>query len=227
MESRGHGQHRTSHSSNSSLTLLIGLALVALTAAHLRAQEGPPPNRTAPITGRALPPQATSAQAQFEGELEVQYEESANGGRLLHFLKTGNQRLRLQFSAEPPTNLLTGTRVRVQGTLQGNTLALGGTESVQALALPTSNTFGAQQTLVILVNFLDKPSIPYDLSSAYTTTFQTTSDFFLENSYRQTSLTGNVYGWYTIPLDSTTCDTTQIASLAEEAATANGVNVSA
>ncbi len=227
MEPRDHGQHRTSHPFSWSLTLLVGLALAALTAPHLRAQDGPPPNRLAQITNRALPPQATSdAQAQFEGELEVQYEESANGGRLLHFLKTGNQRLRLQFAAEPPTNLLTGTRVRVRGTLQGNTLALGGSESVQALALPTSNTFGAQQTLVILVNFLDKPSIPFDLSSAYATTFQKTSDFFLENSYQQTSLTGNVYGWYTIAMDSTTCDTTQIASLAEEAATAHGVNVS-
>ena len=57
--------------------------------------------------------------------------------------------------------------------------------------------------------------------------FDKTSQFFRENSHQQTWLTGDVVGYYTIALNSTICNTSQIASLAKQAATTAGVDVSA
>jgi hypothetical protein len=93
---------------------------------------------------------------------------------------------------------------------------------------PLPNTFGAQSTLVILVNFQDAPTNqPYTVAAAQSLVFGTVSSFFMENSYQQTWLTGNVVGWYTIPLSSTTCNISSIASYAQSAASAAGVNLSA
>jgi hypothetical protein len=52
------------------------------------------------------------------------------------------------------------------------------------------------------------------------------SNFITENSYGQTSLTGAVVGWYTIPDSVTTCNISQIATDAQNAAVAAGVNLS-
>jgi M6 family metalloprotease-like protein len=82
--------------------------------------------------------------------------------------------------------------------------------------------------LVILVNFQDAPTNqPYTVAAAQNLVFGTVSNFFLENSYQQTWLTGDVVGWYTIPLSSTTCNLTSIASSAQTAASAAGINLSA
>ncbi len=90
-----------------------------------------------------------------------------------------------------------------------------------------SNTLGEQRTLLILINFQDKPTTqPFTLNSARFV-FDRTSQFFWENSYQRTWLTGDVVGYYTIALNSSVCDTSQIASLAKQAATTAGVNVSA
>ena len=52
------------------------------------------------------------------------------------------------------------------------------------------------------------------------------TNFFYEASYQQTSLTGNVFGPYTISISSTGCDYYGIAMAAEQAATAAGVSLS-
>jgi hypothetical protein len=80
---------------------------------------------------------------------------------------------------------------------------------------------------VILVNFQDNPIQPYTVSYAQSVMFGTTSDFFYENSYQQTWLTGDVAGWYTIPLSSTVCDLFSIASYAKSVASAAGFDLAA
>ena len=108
-------------------------------------------------------------------------EDSAAGARLLHFLNTGSRRLQLRFT-DAPLDWQSGTRVKVRGRLQDtNTLALSASRDVQMLSLPTVNTFGAQNTLVMLINFSDNASQPYAPSSV-TTTFQTTSNTILNLS---------------------------------------------
>ncbi|RPJ57574.1 MAG: peptidase M11, partial [Acidobacteria bacterium] len=208
--------------------LAMGAAIAALAAIILLAPgAGFSLAQDAPAAG--LPPQASArADAQFEGELEVLYEEHEDGARLLHYLHVGNgRRLRLQFEGLAP-DLETGSRVRARGRLQNEALTVSSNRGVEALAIASPNTFGSQRVIVILVNFQDNPSTPYSAASAYTTTFQAASNFYAENSYGQTSLSGDVFGWYTIPMSSTTCDTNQIAALADQAAVAlGGANLSA
>jgi hypothetical protein len=86
-------------------------------------------------------------------------------------------------------------------------------------------TFGSQNTLVILVNFQDEAIQPYAVSDVQNAFFTTANNFITENSYGQTSLTGDVVGWYTIPDSVTTCNISQIATNAQNAAVAAGVNL--
>ena len=110
-----------------------------------------------------------------------------------------------------------------------NLLALqSGSESMQTVAVASTNTFSEQRTLVLLINFQDKPSEqPWTVEQVRDLVFDTTSNFFLENSYQQTWLTGDVAGWYTIPFTSTVCDIFSIASYAKSAASAAGFNLAA
>lgn len=185
----------------------------------------------------------------LEGEIEVQVEDYPDFSRTLFFLRTADGRVPVNFARNPPTNLQTGMHVRLSGTRSGSALTFASVRtSVQASsrgavsanaakrsgpgpsspATPLPNTFGAQSTVVILVNFQDDPSNePYSISAVQSAVFGTGSSFFLENSYQQTWLTGNVAGWFTIPVSSTACDTSSIASYAQSAALAAGVNLSA
>jgi hypothetical protein len=162
-----------------------------------------------------------------EGTLEILHEDGIDGSRFRYFLESPNGRLSLHFATHAPDNVLTGAKVLVSAVQIDGMLALGGSTSVQQTAAgPLPNTFGAQRTVVLLVNFSDNPQQPYAPEEARAAIFQTTSDFFRENSYQQTWLDGNVFGWFTIPLNSATCDYASIASYAQSAATAAGVDLS-
>ena len=58
-------------------------------------------------------------------------------------------------------------------------------------------------------------------------TFSQVNNFFLENSYGQTSLSGIVAGWFTITSASTSCNYNTWASMADQAAINAGVDLSA
>jgi hypothetical protein len=178
----------------------------------------------------SLPPsvrQHVEEDADVEGILEVLHEDGVAGGRFLYQLETAAGRLAVHFAGDGPDNVLSGSRVRVRGTRLDLMLAAAdaGSGSVQADTLALSHTFGAQATLVILVNFTDKPTRPYTVDHARSVVFTTARDFYREGSYGQTWLTGDVAGWYTIPMSSTTCDHNALATHARQAAAAAGVNV--
>ena len=177
-----------------------------------------------------------AAAVDLDGQFEVLHEDFGESGRYLYFLNTSGGHIPLRFSSNPPTRFVTGDHVRVHGTVDKDgtvILASGGnvSNSPKAPPPPTGplpNTFGAQSTLVILVNFQDAPtSQPYTVAAAQSLVFGTVNNFILENSYQQTWLTGDVVGWYTIPVSSTTCNISSIASYAQSAATAAGVTLSA
>ena len=158
---------------------------------------------------------------ELEGTLEVKYEDFKDGShRLRHTLRTDGERITLHFKSPPP-GLLSGTPARVSGVLVDQAMAVeSGEDDMLMLALdggedgvtnsgspaPVANTFGEQRTLVILVNFQDDPVEPYTPQFAHDIIIGETSAFFLENSFGQTWLSGDVTGWYTIPVDSTVCD---------------------
>jgi hypothetical protein len=181
---------------------------------------------------------AQGQSVQLEGELEVvqqDFKDRRDG--LSYSLKLSDgTRVPLHFTNQPPTHLLTGQHIRASGQLAGGNLILysgststtttTSTTTASTVALP--NTFGAQSTLVILVSFQDAPSNqPWTSAQVQSEVFASSgvSGFLQETSYGQTWLTGDVYGWYVIPVTSTTCDTNQIATGANNAATAAGVNV--
>ena len=174
-----------------------------------------------------------NADVELEGAIEIIHEDFGKSGRYLYYLNTSGGRIPLHFVKNPATHVLTGDHVRIRGQQSGGTmiLASGGsvtkTRSTPPPTSPLPYTLGAQSTLVILVNFQDDPANqPYTVANAQSLVFGTASSFFLENSYQQTWLTGDVAGWFTIPLSSTTCNIASIASYANSAASAAGVNLS-
>jgi hypothetical protein len=162
-----------------------------------------------------------------EGTFEILHEDRADGSRFRYFVDSPSGRFSLHFASHAPDHLLTGAKVRVRGVQIDNMLALGGSGSVEPTAPPPlPNTLGAQRTVVLLVNFMDNPVQPYTVDDARSAIFGTTSAFFFENSYQQAWLDGNVFGWFTIPLGSGTCDYASIASHAQSAAVAAGLDLS-
>lgn len=176
-------------------------------------------------------------QIEVEGEIEVSYQDWETESFLFYSLNVGGERLSLHFAEDAPTDYLTGAKVRVKGVRVGDAVALeSGKKSVRATAsgkyepmamTVPPNTFGEQKVLVLLVNFQDKQTQPWTVSQVQSTVFGTVNNFYRESSYQQTWLTGDVYGWYTLPISSSTCDTSAIATYAKQAATAAGVNLSA
>jgi hypothetical protein len=170
-------------------------------------------------------------------------------------MKAGQHTFEVHFAGPEPAGLNTGDVIEVTGVQVGNLLAVSAGEvpntvtttashrnqiESSALAKPSSPTsnfpvapgaLGSQLTLVMLVNFQDNTSQPYTSSQAATAIFTDANAFVLENSYLQTSLTGTVVGWYTLPTTTTAlqtsngCDIQTIQNDANAAATAAGVNV--
>ena len=176
------------------------------------------------------------------GSLEVQVEDYANGThRLRFYLNTARERLPLYFAKDEPGHLLSGARVRVRGKrLNGSVLVPSGspsttptladagsgtTSGLQTLALASPYTFGAQSTLVLLVNFSDNTSQPTTVDAARSLIFTTLSNFDMENSQNQTWLTGDAFGWFTLAMSGSSCDTNTLAAQAKQAATNAGVNL--
>jgi hypothetical protein len=177
-----------------------------------------------------MPASARSAieeHVDMDGDLEVLHEDRVQGSRFVYKLKAFGLDYSLNFKKNPPTHLNSGTKVRVRGVRVNTALALDSGASVQALAAIAPNTFGEQRTLVILVNFRNNPSQPYDVAYA-TNLFNSTSNFFLENSYGQTFLSTTILDWKPIDMDapSGNCDYKLIASKADTAATGAGVTLS-
>ena len=161
---------------------------------------------------------------QIEGELEVHFEDGPRRARVHYHLLTRGRRLALHFATRPP-RLVSGTRVRVKGVRVGDALALKGSGSVKVLALASSNTFGEQRTMVLLVNFQDSPIEPYPVAYAQDVVFSQTSTFYRESSFQQTWLGGDVFGWFTLPVSVNLCDVNAIGTAAKEAAQAALVDV--
>ena len=166
--------------------------------------------------------------ADLQGTLEILHEDWPAGGRYRYYLHSGQIRYSLHLVDSAADHLLTGAAIRVRGVQIGNTLALGGSATVQqAISAPVPNTLGAQATLVMLVNFADDLSQPYTQAIARDVVFNKVSVFFAENSYQQTWLTGDVIGWLATSVSSSTCDTSALATQARSAAAAAGTNLAA
>lgn len=209
------------------LGLLAVLVFVALSSGFAQGTS----TATQPATG-------PSKHVQLEGELEILNKDFKDHAEVSYTLKTTDgKRIAMRFAKQPPTHLLTGDHIQAEGDLSNNTLVLysgsnvktggnGGTTSTSSSTGPLPYTFGAQYTLVVLVNFQDDAVQPYTISDAQAMYSGSVNDFFAENSYGQASIVPTVVGWYTIPDSVTTCNLSQIATDAQNAAVAAGTNLS-
>lgn len=209
-------------------SLLALLALAAVPVASAQADQASPQAQA-----------NSSKHVQLEGELEILTKDFKDHAEVSYSLKTANgQRVAMNFAKEPPTHLLTGDHVQAEGDLSNNTLLLytgsnlkksgtggSGPTSAPTTGIPVPNTFGPQATLVMLVTFQDNPIQPFTVSDVQTLFSGPVNNFFIENSYGQTSIVPTVVGWYTIPDSVTTCNTSQMATDAQNAATAAGVDL--
>lgn len=189
------------------------VVLVALMAGG--ASLGQPVRLTAQVAGAAQGPRSTPVD--LEGELDVIFEDSDAGSRLLHFLQTRTGRIPLRFTGRPP-ELPTGTRVRVRGDLAEGTLS---TSTVTTIVASPSRTLGQQDVLVILMNFASNPVQPYTQAAAASVNAQV-RNFYLENSYGQTTMNFTVTPWMTLTADTSTCAYSTWANLADTEALARG-----
>jgi hypothetical protein len=90
-----------------------------------------------------------------------------------------------------------------------------------------TGTTGEQKTAVILVNFQDNATQPKTPVEVHELVFGQVSDFFWEASYQKTFLSGDVFGWFTIPVATNNCDVKLIVQEANHAAMAVGANLAA
>src|SRR3990172_1233385 len=162
------------------------------------------------------------------GQLEILHEDWPDGARYYWSLKNGSQTYSLYIAGQPG-EFYSGLNVKVKGIGFDDKIAVYPADIIKLVApavLP--NTFGQQKTLVILVTFKDNLTTPHTADFARDVIFtgtQSVSNYFLENSYQQTSLAGDVAGWFQIDHHSSICNLSEIEKLALAAATAARVDV--
>ncbi len=169
----------------------------------------------------------------LQGTLQILVQDSGPTPSVRYFLKTGTSRVELHFAGTPPTKMLSGANVRINGQAQGGDVMLASAASMSLvttdigpapLTLSSPNTFGNQSTIVLLVNFQDDTTQPLDPVVAHDVVFNQTDAFLRENSQNQTFIAdsaNNVLGWYTLPMSKSSCNVNQIGDLADQAAAAD------
>jgi hypothetical protein len=124
---------------------------------------------------------------------------------------------------------LAGKRVSVTGERRGSTLvaAAGGAQQTGASVVAAAT--GTKKIAVHLFNFLNDTAQPWTQSTVRGVVFDNSDSvnaYYQDASFGQLALTGDVFGWFTIPDDNAGCDYTGWGSLARTAAANAGVNLS-
>jgi hypothetical protein len=168
----------------------------------------------------------------LHGEMQVAIEDGQNYSRIRYGLVVAGKQLELHFAGDAPAKFQTGDHVRIEGVQVGEAMATSSAAATSTTTASTTtsstilpSTYGAQKTLVILVNFQDEAIQPVTSSYVSGLVFGSTSSvsaWWLENSFQQTWATGDVAGWYTIPVSYTTCSTSSIATYGNSAAQSAG-----
>ena len=173
----------------------------------------------------------------IEGELDVIAECEETDGRTLYFVNTGKERLSVNFKSAPKEDLRTGMHVSISGSRGSGAEFVADEKPVgirSGEAEASSLVAGEIKVLVFLVNFQNNPEQPYTAAQVNDLMFNeangaSVTRYYRESSYGQAWVTGDTVGWYTLPMDASTtaCDqNSTIATLARNAATAAGINVS-
>ena len=216
---------------------IIALALAALFAAPVAAVEP-----------------GGAAKETHTGTLDALYvetfHESHPGPRFELRTKTGS--IPLAFEAGSPEDLA-GAKVKVTGRRVGKRLEVASARQgrdFEVLASAQENTAGdagsgatadggsgtfstaavaAKKLAIVLINFKDNPSAPFTktaVQSALSGSTTSIKAFFEEESKSSWSVTGSVFGWYTLDTPSNTCDWNTWMTVGANAVAAAGGSLS-
>ncbi len=139
--------------------------------------------------------------------------------------------LRVSASAKLPPP---GSRVAVRGRDEGETFvaAEGGIETLGAVSEQTTMPKSSiKKVAVLMVNFVGDTRMPWTRSQVETSFFsdapaKSVRSYFAEQSYGGMSLSGDIFGYYTIAADRSSCAWSTWHKQARDAATAAGVDLS-
>ena len=169
----------------------------------------------------------------LEGTLVVAHGEDYSKGapRAVWFtkLRTSTGEVELVFSGKRPDGFLNGARVRVRGQLTGGTLAVGANRADAQVTQAVAAITGQRKVAILLLKFAATDAEPYTVAQAKGVIFDnanSVANYFAEQSYGQVTMTGDVFGYYTISINTSTCDFTDIGNKGRAAAEAAGVDLS-
>lgn len=154
-----------------------------------------------------------------EGILEINHTDFLDGsGQNQYIIVTSSgKRIILHSAFRPHINLISGARVRVEGFLIDDHLIFDGDSegSLKVLKYKSarfwgdsahaaiSASLGVQKTIVLLVNFQNTVQPNLTHTEVQDIIFNKVNSYYLETSYNKTSFSGDVFGWYAIPIDQT------------------------
>lgn len=175
----------------------------------------------------------------LEGVLEIRaaFDHVARKEIIEYVLDNNGVFYYLHFNDKVPTDMASGDRIllryatMIPGRNDGkHLLVLADDFLITSKAQVSLGSFGPQRTIVFLVNFQDQPtSKPWTLEQINTNVFTTMNNMFYESSYNQTTVVGQVIGWYTLPMNGNlpcTTFTDSVAKMSETAAQNAGVDLS-
>lgn len=158
----------------------------------------------------------------IQGTLEVLHiDDFSDNGDLVYFLKTKKETYTLH-SEEEIADFPSGTNVKVSGVAVGDKIVLDKPIKKDKV-LAAVDTTGNQRNAVILVNFQNDTSQRFTKQTANNIMFTNSNSvnkYYQEASYSKASITGDVFGWYTLPINKT-CNYTTVLNQAVAASDAD------
>jgi hypothetical protein len=180
-------------------------------------------------------PRAVSQQQTLDGTLIVRHgDDFAHGHETGHayVIATTLGEIELAFEGKPPDDAMAGQMIRLRGHQQGRQflVAAGGNQSLGPSPGSRTGATGARTVAIVLLNFSNDQSEPYSPEYAAGVAFNNADSvaaYYAENSWGQLTISGDVFGWYTLPDSQTSCAFGSWASSATTAASSAGVDLAA
>ncbi len=160
------------------------------------------------------------------GTLQVLSTDDGKGGdAMIYSLLVGGREIPL-IREGSLGSLMNGSLVTVQGRWAGNSLVTS-LEQITVLQEPeldgpTTRGLQIRTVLVISFNFTDRPGTPWSMASVNNVFNNQIAPWYYDGSYAEMTIYAEPIGWYTLPTTSTTCNSSGWATMAQNAARADG-----